>query len=122
MKYKFALCISIAAAIAFSQNLDKIPSWAYGTVPAEPKASPKPPDTEKHHIANNDLSFTLSEIRNPFGPADWFPSDHPTMPPVVANGSKPNVLPARSVIIQMEKDALKTQAFPVCRLNTSYKR
>jgi cytochrome c553 len=70
-----------------------VPSWAYGTEPPEPPASttPKPPDLDPHHIANCDLTFTVAQIRNPFGPADWFPGDHPQMPPVVANGRKPNV-------------------------------
>jgi cytochrome c553 len=36
-------------------------------------------------------SFTFDEIRNVFGPADWYPGDHPTMPDVVANGRFPRV-------------------------------
>ena len=32
------------------------------------------------------LSFTLDQIRNRQGPADWFPGDHPAMPPIVAFG------------------------------------
>jgi hypothetical protein len=26
------------------------------------------------------------QIRNGYGPADWFPGDHPSMPPIVAQG------------------------------------
>jgi cytochrome c553 len=37
------------------------------------------------------LSFTLTEIRNGFGPADWFPGDHPTMPDIVAHGRQKDV-------------------------------
>lgn len=75
------------------KNMGRVPAWAYGTEPAEPppNATPKPPDLAPHHIADNKLEFTLAQIRNPFGPADWFPTDHPEMPPVVANGTKPNV-------------------------------
>ena len=32
--------------------------------------------------------FTLTEIRNGFGPADWHPGDHPAMPEIVARGRK----------------------------------
>jgi cytochrome c553 len=34
--------------------------------------------------------FTRAEIANGFGPADWFPEDHPTMPEVVAKGKRPD--------------------------------
>jgi cytochrome c553 len=37
------------------------------------------------------LSFPLANIRDAFGPADWFPGDHPTMPEVVAKGRRPDV-------------------------------
>ncbi|MGH9584107.1 MAG: c-type cytochrome, partial [Bryobacteraceae bacterium] len=32
-----------------------------------------------------------ARINNPFGPADWFPGDHPKMPGVVAHGRKPAI-------------------------------
>jgi len=93
MHCKPLLLAALLTATAFSQATDKPPAWAYGTEPAEPPPSttPKPVDTSTHHIANNTLGFTVTEIRNPFGPADWFPGDHPEMPPVVAGGSKPQV-------------------------------
>jgi cytochrome c553 len=31
------------------------------------------------------------EIRDGFGPADWFPGDHPVMPEIVAKGKRPDV-------------------------------
>lgn len=93
MHFRRIVLVAAIAVAAGSQSLDKIPAWAYGTVPAEPppSASPKPPDLSPRHIADNQLAFTVAQIRNPFGPADWFPGDHPEMPPVVANGSKPDV-------------------------------
>jgi cytochrome c553 len=33
----------------------------------------------------------LANIRDAFGPADWFPGDHPSMPEVVAKGRRPDV-------------------------------
>ena len=50
-----------------------------------------PVDTSLKQLPGSTLSFTLPQIRNMFGPADWFPGDHPTMPEVVAKGRQPDV-------------------------------
>jgi cytochrome c553 len=59
-------------------------------VTEQPKApAGQPPmqdDGSQRHIPGATLSFTLSQIRNGYGPADWFPADHPSMPPIVAHG------------------------------------
>jgi cytochrome c553 len=93
MQLKSILAAAVLAIAALSQTSDKPPAWAYGTEPPEPPPSktPKTPDLAPHHIADCKLEFTMAQIRNPFGPADWFPGDHPEMPPVVANGAKPEV-------------------------------
>lgn len=86
--------IFLAALIAFAafpQSAEKVPAWAYGTEPPPPPSTPKTPDETVHHLPGSPLAFTIAQIQNPFGPADWFPEDHPAMPPVVANGEKPNV-------------------------------
>jgi cytochrome c553 len=36
-------------------------------------------------------AFSLKQIDDNFGPADWFPGDHPQMPEPVAHGRKPDV-------------------------------
>jgi cytochrome c553 len=92
MKFKFLLVVGIAALALIAQSGGKVPAWAYGTEPPEPPSSPKTPDLTAHHIDGSALEFTVAQIRNPFGPADWFPGDHPEMPPIVANGSKPNAM------------------------------
>ncbi len=43
-------------------------------------------NTAPQQAAGSTLQFTSAEINNGFGPADWFPQDHPTMPDVVAHG------------------------------------
>ena len=91
MKYKPFALVTVLAAAALSQTTDKVPAWAYGTVPPEPPPVHKAPDTSEKHIADCNLAFTIAQIRNPFGPADWFPNDHPPMPEVVAHGVKPDV-------------------------------
>jgi cytochrome c553 len=81
------------------------PPWAYGfdaaidpatyvpppaAAPA-PAAAPTPEDSVLKHLPGSTLAFTLPQIRDGFGPADWYPSDHPQMPDVVAHGHKPDV-------------------------------
>jgi cytochrome c553 len=42
-------------------------------------------------VPGSPLSFTRAQISDGFGPADWFPGDHPTMPEIVARGRRPDV-------------------------------
>jgi cytochrome c553 len=60
-------------------------AWAYAITPGP--AAPAPADDgTKLTLPGADKSFTLDQIRNRMGPADWFPGDHPSMPSVVAIG------------------------------------
>ena len=72
------------------------PPWAYGFTsppgpptgaPAAPDAPPPPDEETLHTLAGSASSFTEAQIRNRFGPADWFPGDHPAMPDIVARGA-----------------------------------
>src|SRR5215510_7163502 len=71
------------------------PEWAYNIQPAPPPGTtPAPPardDGSLKTLPGAAKGFTLTEIRNGFGPADWYPSDHPQMPDVVAHGRQPDV-------------------------------
>ncbi len=78
---------------------DVPPPWAYGfhmpppATPA-PAAAPAPaqaPDPALYGLPGAKEKFTRAQIANRFGPADWFPGDHPTMPDVVARGRQPDV-------------------------------
>ena len=85
------------------------PAWPYGMpelpagvvpdqVPAQatpvyrPPAPPAPnaPPPVLLQAEGSTLRFTQQQVSNSYGPADWFPQDHPPMPEVVAKG-KPNV-------------------------------
>jgi len=46
------------------------------------------PDSTPHQVPGSTLSFTLAQVRDTYGPADWFPGDHPAMPEIVARGSR----------------------------------
>jgi len=92
MKFFSFFSIALISAVLLAQTTDKVPAWAYGTEPPQPPSTPSAPDLSEHHIEGSPLEFTIAQIRNPFGPADWFPGDHPPMPPIVANGSQPNAM------------------------------
>jgi cytochrome c553 len=77
------------------------PPWAYGfnsvadpsaglPTPA-PAAVPAPDDGTLRRLPGSTFSFTLTQIRDGYGPADWYPGDHPKMPEIVAHGKKPEV-------------------------------
>lgn len=73
------------------------PTWAYGTElsPASAAAAARYAREHPHthsskvlHVPGSSLGFTERQINDPFGPADWFPDDHPKMPAIVAHGRK----------------------------------
>jgi cytochrome c553 len=41
-------------------------------------------------VPGSTLGFTRPQIADGFGPADWFPGDHPPMPDIVAHGKRPD--------------------------------
>jgi cytochrome c553 len=87
---KFLLASTLALSLSVIANAADPPAWAYGIAPPPPPSNAAA-DTSMKHIAGSTLSFTRSQISNPFGPADWFPGDHPAMPDVVAHGKRPDV-------------------------------
>jgi cytochrome c553 len=71
------------------------PAWAYAIPPPPPPgttpAPAAPDDGALKRLPGSDRNFTVTQIRDAFGPADWYPGDHPTMPDVVAHGRRPDV-------------------------------
>ncbi|HXA65276.1 MAG TPA: hypothetical protein VNV82_08995 [Bryobacteraceae bacterium] len=102
MKNLFGVVIPTAVCI-FGVSLlsaaDGPPGWAYGFppgTPGTPAAAPAPtppaaPDTSVKHLPGSSGAFTVPQIRDAFGPADWYPNDHPPMPDVVSHGRRPDV-------------------------------
>jgi cytochrome c553 len=87
-----ALASVFAASVSFAADVP--PQWAYGTpsaAPAPAPAAPAAPDTSLKHLPGSALEFTRAQISNGFGPADWYPGDHPAMPDIVAHGKMPDV-------------------------------
>jgi cytochrome c553 len=87
------LALGVLAAGAV-RAADAPPPWAYGfTAPPPPGTPQAPPNPAQvldnvtlHTVPGSKLSFTRAQIANRYGPADWFPEDHPTMPEIVARG------------------------------------
>ena len=71
--------------VSLSQDFDEEPTWSYGV------GAPVIDPSTVFELPGSGRSFTHGEIRDPFGPADWYPGDHPTMPDIVANGQYPDV-------------------------------
>jgi cytochrome c553 len=102
---RFVWLVVLGAATLFAAGALRAagapPAWAYAIPPAPPTpaagapAAPAgpaaTPDPSMKQIPGSTLSFTQAQITNGFGPADWFPGDHPTMPDIVARGKSPNV-------------------------------
>lgn len=78
------------------------PPWAYGfkepppavlppPAPAAPAAPAPAPDPTRYGLPGTDRQFTLAEIKDIHGPADYYPDDHPAPPEIVAHGKAPTV-------------------------------
>lgn len=74
------------------------PAWAYAipipppTPPAgTPAPAPAAADPTIRSLPGTDRTFTRAQISDAFGPADWYPNDHPPMPDVVAKGRRPDI-------------------------------
>jgi cytochrome c553 len=80
-----AAVAACAPAIAAAQTLAEQLAWAYAITPG-PAATPPVDDGTRYSLPGSDRQFTLDQVRNRMAPADWYPGDHPSMPPIVANG------------------------------------
>jgi cytochrome c553 len=74
-----AVTIALWSGIAFAQdNMD----WAYPVTPR-----PAPLDSvQLKQVPGSTKQYTQAQIDDVFNPPDWFPNEHPPMPPIVASG------------------------------------
>jgi cytochrome c553 len=91
------LALTIIASASAMFAADPPPPWAYGYEgPPPPNAAPPPPapantDPTPRSLPGVSTQYSRAQIANRFGPADWYPGDHPTMPNIVAKGKQPDV-------------------------------
>jgi len=90
---RLAVVCVLAVAPSLLAQAPQPPVWAYAIPnppPAGAPATPPAPDTSMKQLPGSTLSFTRQQISDGFGPADWFPGDHPAMPDIVAHGKRPD--------------------------------
>jgi cytochrome c553 len=78
-----ALVVAFPALVVAADT----PDWAY---PATPRPEPKDNLVLKS-VPGSAKRYTQAQIDDGFSPPDWFPDEHPPMPTIVAQGSKPKV-------------------------------
>ena len=107
-------CLTVTASVILligvglaAQHAADHPDWAYGYLkPLAPgdavapacastakgfpdcayPAAPVPDDGIKRELQGAPAKFTRNEAYDDYGPADWYPGDHPAMPEIVAKG------------------------------------
>jgi len=103
---KLIFALALAPAFAFGAQADtpvakdialKMPQpvaafeWAYPIGPSNlPRTDPNASFTATG--ADPSIKLTMRQIGDPFGPPDWYPKEHPALPPIVAHGEKPHVI------------------------------
>ncbi|MGI4758147.1 MAG: c-type cytochrome [Janthinobacterium lividum] len=101
------LCLAFAGASGVGTYLSAqhagmpagadLPRWAYPVLPASPvpSASGATPARAQpsvvEHVPGSKAEYTSKEIPVLQVVPDWFPDEHPPMPPVVAHGRLPNL-------------------------------
>jgi cytochrome c553 len=64
------------------------PDWAYPVNPPPPQLD----NVTLKSLPGSSKQYTQAQIDDPFNPPDWFPDEHPPLPPVVASGgTRPRV-------------------------------
>jgi cytochrome c553 len=95
MKFIIPCLSGLLLSMVMAAPADLPPSWAYGfpdaaVLPGPPR--PASQDPTVHTLPGSTLQFTREQVANRFGPADWYPQDHPVMPDIVAHGKPPDVI------------------------------
>jgi len=131
-----ALLSICAAAAVVSGQVPAPPPWAYGFTAAGSDPAPPPctkdskpldcarlgaprPKDVIHKLPDTDLTFTEYAIHYDYGPADWYPSDHPPMPDIVARGRESDNLRACS-LCHYPNGQGKPENAPVAGLPAAY--
>jgi len=96
----FLFLAALAALPSFAAEIP--PPWAYGfktppptTLPPSPPAVPAAPAAKPslvlRSLPDTIRQFTVKEVTEVFGPADWYPDDHPPAPEIVSHGRAPAI-------------------------------
>jgi cytochrome c553 len=80
--------LSIARAAAAPHPTPSYPEWAYAVPTPQNEATAPRDDGTVFTLPGSNGHFTRGQISGAghAPPADWYPGDHPPMPPLIANG------------------------------------
>ncbi len=82
-----ALC---AARPSNAQVSDPPPPWAFPVNPPHNSQTPGPAHPDRlERVIGSPVTYTDRQLYDEFFIADWFPTEHPSMPRIVARGRKP---------------------------------
>jgi len=65
------------------------PAWAYPVNP--PDLKPRADDGILRRVPESSAAYSVTQLRDRYIAPVWHPGEHPPLPPVVAEGRKPNV-------------------------------
>ena len=85
----------LVPAIAAAAAADTAPDWAFPVTPEGFKGQPD--DGMPKTVQGSSVSLTGKQIGNPYGPANWFPNETSSMPPIVARGDQMRMIFACSL-------------------------
>ena len=118
-----------------AQAHEAAPDWAYGyltpvgpgdkVAPPCPEGAkgfpdcayagaPVPEDGVKHTLPDSSKRLTRAEVFFDYGPADWYPEDHPAMPAIVAKGKQSDGSRACALCHYPNGMAMETATWPDC--------
>jgi cytochrome c553 len=78
------ICLPLIALLPSLALAAENPDWAY---PVAPPPS-QPDNVILKSVPGSAKQYTQAQIDDPFNPPDWFPSEHPPMPEIVAHGGQ----------------------------------
>ncbi|HMG78098.1 MAG TPA: c-type cytochrome [Xanthobacteraceae bacterium] len=79
---KILIGLALTAALGAAALAAENPDWAYPVTPP-----PGQLDTvTMKSVPGSSQQYTQAQIDDPFNPPDWFPTEHPAMPQIVAHG------------------------------------
>jgi cytochrome c553 len=120
-------CVVVAIRVSVGAQAPPSPAWAYGFPPADappaprgtnPPAAPSTSDPTPRQIPGTTKTLTMAQIRDYWNVGDWFPDEHPPMPPVVVHGRQPHV--RGCAMCHMPNGKGRPENAPLTGLNAGY--